>query len=65
MPTRPSGRARLDKFSCLASHGIAIAVTYQPPSRYWPIQWAETGIYLALALILAGFCYWRVGRRLP
>jgi len=36
-----------------------------PASRFWPIQWAETGIYLALALILAGFCYWRAGRRLP
>ena len=54
-----------DPMPCLASHGIAIAVTYQPTSRYWPIQWAETGIYLALALALAGFCYWRVGRRLP
>src|ERR1700727_2264800 len=31
-------------------------VTYQPASRYWPLQWYETGIYLALALALAGFC---------
>jgi hypothetical protein len=54
-----------DSMPCLASHGIAIAVTYQPTSRYWPIQWTETGIFLALAAALAGFCYWRVGRRLP
>jgi hypothetical protein len=54
-----------DPMPCLASHGIAIAVTYQPTSRYWPIQWTETGIFLALAAMLAGFCYWRVGRRLP
>lgn len=54
-----------DPTQCLASHGIKIAVTYQPTSRYWPIQWTETGIYLALALALAGFCYWRIGRRLP
>jgi hypothetical protein len=54
-----------DPTQCLASHGIGIAVTYQPTSRYWPIQWTETGIFLALALALAGFCYWRAGRRLP
>jgi len=33
-------------------------VTYQPASRYWPLQWYETGIYLALALALAGLCLW-------
>jgi ABC-2 family transporter protein len=54
-----------DSMPCLASHGISVAVTYQPTSRFWPIQWTETGIYLALAAFLAGFCYWRVGRRLP
>jgi ABC-2 family transporter protein len=54
-----------DSMPCLASHGIAIAVSYEPTSRFWPIQWTETGIYLALAALLAGFCYWRVGRRLP
>ncbi len=54
-----------DSLPCLASHGIAVAVSYQPTSRYWPIQWTETGIFLALAAVLAGFCYWRVGRRLP
>jgi hypothetical protein len=54
-----------DPNQCLASHGIGIAVTYLPASRYWPIQWTETGIYLALALVLAGFSYWRLGRRLP
>jgi hypothetical protein len=48
---------------CLTSHGIRIAVTYQPTSRFWAIQWTETGIYLALALALAGFCFWRLGRR--
>jgi hypothetical protein len=33
-------------------------VTYQPASRYWAIQLAETAIYLALALALTGFCFW-------
>ena len=54
-----------DPTQCLASHRIGIAVSYQPISRYWPIQWIETGIYLAIALALAGFCYWRLGHRLP
>jgi hypothetical protein len=48
---------------CLTSHGIRIAVTYQPTSRYWAIQGTETAIYLALALALAGYCFWRLGRR--
>lgn len=48
---------------CLASHGIQIAVTYQPTSRYWAFQWTETAIYVALALALAGYCFWRIRRR--
>jgi hypothetical protein len=48
---------------CLTRHGIRVAITYQPTSRYWAIQWTETAIYLALALALAGFCFWRIGRR--
>jgi hypothetical protein len=38
-------------------------VTYQPASRYWAFQWYETAIFLALAVALAGFCYWWVRRR--
>ena len=49
---------------CLASHGIGIAVTYQPASRYWAFQWTETAIYVAFALALAGYCFWRIRRRL-
>jgi ABC-type transport system involved in multi-copper enzyme maturation permease subunit len=56
-----SGPAGLD---CLASHGIRIAVTYQPASRYWAFQWTETAIYLALAVALSGYCFWQLGRRL-
>lgn len=39
-------------------------VSYQPASRYWEFQWIETGIFLTLALALAGFSFWRVRRRL-
>ena len=48
--------------NCLASRGLRIAVTYQPASRYWPLQWTETGIYLVLSLALAGYCFRRLSR---
>ncbi len=49
--------------ACMADQGIRVAASYQPTSRYWPIQVIETGLYLGLALALAGFCFWRLGRR--
>jgi hypothetical protein len=44
--------------------GYRQQVTYQPASRFWRFQWYETGIYTALALALAGFCFWRIRHRL-
>jgi hypothetical protein len=44
--------------------GYRQQVTYQPSSRFWTFQWYETGIYTALALGLAGLCFWRIRRRL-
>ncbi len=38
------------------------AVTYQPASRFWPFQLAETGIFLAAALVLCGLAYWWLRR---
>jgi hypothetical protein len=58
----PGGSPALD--NCLTSHGIRVAVSYQPASHYWPLQVTETGLFLALALALAGFCFWRLDRRL-
>ena len=37
-------------------------VTYQPASRYWPLQWLELGVFLAAAALLAAACAWRVRR---
>ena len=37
-------------------------VAYQPASRYWAFQWAETAIYLAAAVALAGFSFWWINR---
>jgi hypothetical protein len=35
-------------------------LTYQPASRFWPLQWVETGILTAVAVLLVRFCYWRI-----
>jgi hypothetical protein len=57
----PDGSPALNK--CLSSHGIRVVVSYQPGSNYWPLQLAETGLYLALAIALAWYCFWRLNRR--
>lgn len=44
--------------------GYREQLTYHAPSRFWPFQWLESGIYAALALGLAGFCFWWIRRRL-
>ncbi len=62
LPTVVNGGSS-SALNCLASHGVRIAVTYQPAGRYWAFQWAETGIFLVLALALAGCCFWRLQRR--
>jgi len=49
--------------SALAAMHLRQYVTYQPASRFWPLQWAETGIYLVLAAGLGWVCVWQVRRR--
>ncbi|MBO2454634.1 ABC transporter permease subunit [Actinomadura barringtoniae] len=44
--------------------GYRQEVTYQPSSRFWTFQVIETGIYTALAALLAGFSFWWIRRRL-
>lgn len=71
-PPRPEEGARpLEPFEelgpCLAvvkRLGYRQEVTYHPASRFWPFQWYETGIYAALALGLAAFCFWWLRHRL-
>jgi hypothetical protein len=59
----PAGCVSASNFvPCLQDHGIRLAITYQPASRYWEFQWLETGIFLLLAGGLGGLCYWRVRR---
>ena len=44
--------------ACVRHHGLRELLTYQSASRFWPFQWYETAIFLALALILIGVCWW-------
>jgi ABC-2 family transporter protein len=50
-------------FSTVASRFHEVAA-YQPASHYWPLQWAETAVYLGVAAVLVGFCFWWVRHRL-
>lgn len=46
-------------FNACARHlHLRDVLTYQPASHYWPFQWYETAIFLALALVLVGTCIW-------
>jgi len=48
----------------VGSLGLRQDLTYQPASHFWPLQFAETGIFMAVAILLAGFCFWWTRRRL-
>jgi hypothetical protein len=47
-----------------ASAKFHVVATYQPASHYWALQWAETGLYVAVAIAIIGVCFWWVRRRL-
>ena len=64
VPTPGSGiPSAVDCRSTLAAMHLRQSVTYQPASRFWPLQWIETGIYLVLAAGLGWACAWQVRRR--
>ncbi|MCL1871527.1 MAG: ABC transporter permease subunit [Promicromonosporaceae bacterium] len=46
----------------LTSQHLVQQVLYQPESRFWTLQWHEAGIFAALAVLLAAFCFWWVRR---
>jgi hypothetical protein len=62
-PDGPPERSRDTCLDELNRLGYRQDVTYHPSSRFWPLQWYETGIYTALALGLMGLCLWLVRRR--
>lgn len=48
----------------VGSLGLRQDIAYQPASHFWPLQWAETGIFVAAAALLVCFCFWWTRRRL-
>jgi hypothetical protein len=57
------GTTQITPGQCMQSRGYQEAISYLPTSRYWPLQGVETGIFLVVALALAWFSFWRLGRR--
>jgi hypothetical protein len=47
----------------LGTLGLRQEVVYQPASRFWALQWTETGIFLALTALLVAFGFWWLRRR--
>ncbi len=47
----------------LTQHGYTFWVSYQPGSRFWPLQWIEGGWLLALSVLLIAATVWLVRRR--
>ena len=51
-------------FTRLNAEGYHQRLVYQPAKHFWPLQWAELALYLALSGLLTGFCFWWTRRRL-
>jgi hypothetical protein len=49
--------------SCLAQHGYTQYLTYQPADRYWPFQFIEAGIFVAIAAALIAVTFAVINRR--
>jgi len=50
-------------FTCLANHGYSQYISYQPAARYWPFQFIEAGIFVALAAALIAVAFAVINRR--
>jgi ABC-type transport system involved in multi-copper enzyme maturation permease subunit len=66
---RTSERAQVagDMDACLDrlnTEGYRQRLVYQPADRFWPLQFAETGLFLAVSGLLAGLCFWWTRKRL-
>jgi len=63
-------QAAADAFAVLQECVIKVGATfrevviYQPADRYWLFQGLETGLFVCLAIALAGISFWWIRRRL-
>jgi hypothetical protein len=58
----PDHRTITECMAQLNDHGYRQHLTYQPGSNFWPLQWIETGFFLALSALLTWFCFRRLRR---
>jgi len=49
--------------ACLSGAGFRARIVYHPASQYWPLQWIEAGIFVAITAALIGVGVWFVLRR--
>jgi len=60
-PANPAAfNACIDRLSTVYHQSVA----YIAPTKYWPMQWLEMGLFIATALVLAGVAIWLV-KRIP
>ncbi len=57
------GPTELHVFHYLTQHGYTYWASYQPASRFWPLQWIEAGWLLGLSVLLIAVTVWLVRRR--
>ncbi|URN01915.1 hypothetical protein LUW76_32985 [Actinomadura madurae] len=51
-------------FAEIARLGYQQKVVYHSAGRFWPLQWAETGLFAVLTAGLTGLCFYWTRRRL-
>lgn len=51
-------------FDRLGERGYRQRLVYQRADSFWPLQWAETALFLALSGLLAAVCVWWTRHRL-
>ena len=57
----PPERGSLEQcMAQLGAHGYQQRLTYQPGSRFWPLQWLELALFLAMTALLTWFSFRRL-----
>lgn len=56
----PDPRTIMGCVAQLGDHGYHQQLTFQPGYRFWPLQWIETGLFLAVSALLTWFCFRRL-----
>jgi hypothetical protein len=58
----PATQAALQR--CIDSFHLRQVITYQPASRYWPLQWSEAAIFVGGVVALIALSLWWVRKRI-